>query len=387
MRSSSQRPCPDSPRPIPQHARRRIGRHDPQAASVDRLLEPAVPARREVDLVEQEDPRQLGIQSHGLSLGHLAGRDLAGQPVVGEVEVGELSRGPARRKQVVGDLGEQDGLSDLPRPEEDDPPAVVGALDPFQHNGLQIAADWETHSPASERSATRGSGPEGCPRRSPECPHSSILETFRCTPQALRSPQRLTPPCSTPRTASASGSSARGSRSPSGSWTCCGGKCAATPTCRAGRHGSRWWRTTARSWRPAQPGSVTWVGHATFAIHDDDDVVLTDPHFGPRALLPPRLDPPGHPARGGAAGRVRGDLAQPLRPPRRVDGRPAAAERRLVRAARARATGSARAGRDTSVELDWWQSASAGAGRSPACPRSTGRAASSTDEARSGARG
>ena len=73
MRSSSQRPCPGLPRPVPQHARRRIGRHDPQAASVDRLLEPAVPARREVDLVEQEDPRQLGVQSHGLSLGHLAG--------------------------------------------------------------------------------------------------------------------------------------------------------------------------------------------------------------------------------------------------------------------------------------------------------------------------
>jgi N-acyl-phosphatidylethanolamine-hydrolysing phospholipase D len=41
--------------------------------------------------------------------------------------------------------------------------------------------------------------------------------------------------------------------------------------------------------------TVTWVGHATFAIHDRDDVVLTDPHFGGRALLPRRLVAPGIP--------------------------------------------------------------------------------------------
>jgi N-acyl-phosphatidylethanolamine-hydrolysing phospholipase D len=44
-----------------------------------------------------------------------------------------------------------------------------------------------------------------------------------------------------------------------------------------------------------QPPSVTWVGHATFAIQDGGDVVLTDPHWGARALLPPRLSPPGIP--------------------------------------------------------------------------------------------
>jgi N-acyl-phosphatidylethanolamine-hydrolysing phospholipase D len=41
--------------------------------------------------------------------------------------------------------------------------------------------------------------------------------------------------------------------------------------------------------------TVTWVGHATLAIHDEDDVVLTDPHFGPRALLPARKVEPGVP--------------------------------------------------------------------------------------------
>ena len=41
--------------------------------------------------------------------------------------------------------------------------------------------------------------------------------------------------------------------------------------------------------------SLTWVGHATFAVHDDADVFLTDPHFGGRALLPRRVQPPGIP--------------------------------------------------------------------------------------------
>jgi N-acyl-phosphatidylethanolamine-hydrolysing phospholipase D len=41
--------------------------------------------------------------------------------------------------------------------------------------------------------------------------------------------------------------------------------------------------------------SITWVGHATLAVHDEGDVFLTDPHFGKRALLPKRLVPPGIP--------------------------------------------------------------------------------------------
>jgi N-acyl-phosphatidylethanolamine-hydrolysing phospholipase D len=45
------------------------------------------------------------------------------------------------------------------------------------------------------------------------------------------------------------------------------------------------------------PGSsaITWVGHATFAVQDREDVFLTDPHFGPRALVPKRIVPPGVP--------------------------------------------------------------------------------------------
>jgi N-acyl-phosphatidylethanolamine-hydrolysing phospholipase D len=46
----------------------------------------------------------------------------------------------------------------------------------------------------------------------------------------------------------------------------------------------------------AEQPSLTWVGHATFAIHEGDEVLLTDPHFTARALLPRRLQPPGLPA-------------------------------------------------------------------------------------------
>jgi len=41
----------------------------------------------------------------------------------------------------------------------------------------------------------------------------------------------------------------------------------------------------------AGSAALTWVGHATFAVHDDDDVFLTDPHFGERAFWPRRLHP------------------------------------------------------------------------------------------------
>jgi N-acyl-phosphatidylethanolamine-hydrolysing phospholipase D len=44
-----------------------------------------------------------------------------------------------------------------------------------------------------------------------------------------------------------------------------------------------------------QPPSVTWVGHSTFAVQEGGDVFLTDPHFGPRALVPRRMTPPGIP--------------------------------------------------------------------------------------------
>ena len=41
--------------------------------------------------------------------------------------------------------------------------------------------------------------------------------------------------------------------------------------------------------------SVTWVGHSTFVVHDDEDVFLTDPQFNTRAFLPKRYHPPGVP--------------------------------------------------------------------------------------------
>jgi N-acyl-phosphatidylethanolamine-hydrolysing phospholipase D len=74
----------------------------------------------------------------------------------------------------------------------------------------------------------------------------------------------------------------------------------------------RWYRE--RPWRrpPEQPAprlpndgaslsqptrgiACTWVGHATFAIQQERGLLLTDPHWGPRALLPPRHVAPGVP--------------------------------------------------------------------------------------------
>ena len=47
--------------------------------------------------------------------------------------------------------------------------------------------------------------------------------------------------------------------------------------------------------RSGEPPSITWIGHASFAVQDGDDVFLTDPHFSKRALLPARFNPPGIP--------------------------------------------------------------------------------------------
>jgi L-ascorbate metabolism protein UlaG (beta-lactamase superfamily) len=46
--------------------------------------------------------------------------------------------------------------------------------------------------------------------------------------------------------------------------------------------------------RSASP-ELTWIGHSSFALQDGREVLLTDPHFGPRALLPRRFHPPGLP--------------------------------------------------------------------------------------------
>lgn len=40
---------------------------------------------------------------------------------------------------------------------------------------------------------------------------------------------------------------------------------------------------------------LTWIGHASFALQVGARVALTDPHFGPRALVPRRFHPPGLP--------------------------------------------------------------------------------------------
>jgi N-acyl-phosphatidylethanolamine-hydrolysing phospholipase D len=45
------------------------------------------------------------------------------------------------------------------------------------------------------------------------------------------------------------------------------------------------------SWDPA----LTWVGHATFVVEEEHQILVTDPHWGQRALIHPRRTPPGIP--------------------------------------------------------------------------------------------
>jgi N-acyl-phosphatidylethanolamine-hydrolysing phospholipase D len=106
----------------------------------------------------------------------------------------------------------------------------------------------------------------------------------------------------------------------------------------------------------AAPRSVTWVGHATFAIHDGGDVILTDPHWGPRALLPQRIVPPGIPLSAVPAGAFavlshnHYDHLDAWTVDRLPADLPWFVPLGLGRWFRAR-------GRSQVAELDWWQSA------------------------------
>ena len=68
------------------------------------------------------------------------------------------------------------------------------------------------------------------------------------------------------------------------------GELARTPAPVVANDGSSLARTLPRG-----AAEITWIGHAAFAVHDGADVFLTDPHFGPRALVPARLVKPGIP--------------------------------------------------------------------------------------------
>jgi N-acyl-phosphatidylethanolamine-hydrolysing phospholipase D len=110
---------------------------------------------------------------------------------------------------------------------------------------------------------------------------------------------------------------------------------------------------------PLAAAEITWVGHATFAVHDGRGVFLTDPHFGERALLPARLVPPGVPLAAiprGAFAVVSHNHYDHL-DAFTVDALPADfawfVPRGLADWFRAR-------GRENVVELDWWQSARRG---------------------------
>jgi N-acyl-phosphatidylethanolamine-hydrolysing phospholipase D len=113
--------------------------------------------------------------------------------------------------------------------------------------------------------------------------------------------------------------------------------------------------------------SITWVGHSTFAVQDGGEVFLTDPHWGPRALVPPRLSPPGIPLQA-----VPED-AFAVVSHNHYDHLDAWTVRRLPRTIRwfvplGLAAWFRKRGHERVVELDWWQEARLGRWRLTALP-------------------
>ncbi len=104
------------------------------------------------------------------------------------------------------------------------------------------------------------------------------------------------------------------------------------------------------------PASVTWVGHATVAVHEDLDVFLTDPHFTKRALFPSRAVPPGFPIQAVP------DHAFAVISHNHYDHLDAGSVEKLPATLRwfvplGLAEWFVKRGRENVVELDWWQSA------------------------------
>jgi N-acyl-phosphatidylethanolamine-hydrolysing phospholipase D len=105
-----------------------------------------------------------------------------------------------------------------------------------------------------------------------------------------------------------------------------------------------------------EPPSVTWVGHSTFAVEDGGDVFVTDPHWGRRALVPPRVTPPGIPL-----GSIPDD-AFALLSHNHYDHMDAWTIRRLPKTVRwfvplGLGAWVRKQGYERVEELDWWQSA------------------------------
>lgn len=106
----------------------------------------------------------------------------------------------------------------------------------------------------------------------------------------------------------------------------------------------------------ATPPRITWVGHATMAIHDGNDVVLTDPNFASRMFVVKRHTPPGIPVEAvpaDAMGLISHSHNDHL-DAGSVDALPATMHWFVPLGL---ADWFRERGRNNVVELDWWQSA------------------------------
>ena len=112
--------------------------------------------------------------------------------------------------------------------------------------------------------------------------------------------------------------------------------------------------------------ALTWIGHATFYVRQDDAAFLTDPVWSERASPlsfagPRRLVPPGVPLDALPQRRLRAAVPRPLRPHRPADDPAAGRARRAVRGADGRRRAGARRRRARGgASSAWWESAGVG---------------------------
>ncbi|MDA0999804.1 MAG: MBL fold metallo-hydrolase [bacterium] len=112
--------------------------------------------------------------------------------------------------------------------------------------------------------------------------------------------------------------------------------------------------------------SITWVGHCTFVVKDGPATLVTDPHFGPRALVYARHHPPGVPL-----GKVPGDAVAILSHNHydHMDAWTIENINRDVKWLVPKGLGTfIRERGGDAKELDWWESAEAGGWRLTCLP-------------------
>ncbi len=110
---------------------------------------------------------------------------------------------------------------------------------------------------------------------------------------------------------------------------------------------------------PLPSPRITWIGHATMAIHDSSDVVVTDPNFAKRMYVVGRRTPPGVPLESIPADAM-GVISHAHNDHLDADSIEALPATMHWFVPLGLAAWFRERGRNDVVELDWWQSATHG---------------------------